>query len=124
MASSQKSVTQLGLTDSAGDTASDYDAFAAIYSRWIGREFAERAWPVIERLIGSSVQHGGEVLDLCCGCGHVARRLSEAGYRLTGLDASGEMLRIARQNAPGAEFVPGDARSFELRRKFSAVVST
>jgi SAM-dependent methyltransferase len=106
------------------DVASDYDAFAAIYSRWIGREFAERAWPVIERLVAASLEPGATVLDLCCGCGHIARRLSEAGYRVTGLDASGEMLRIARENARGAMFVQGDARNFCLGRRFATVVST
>lgn len=106
------------------EVASDYDAFAAIYSRWIGREFAERAWRAIDGLIASNLPPGSEVLDLCCGCGHIARALSEAGYRVTGLDASGEMLRIARTNAPGAVFVQGDARNFCLGRQYAAVVST
>src|SRR5690349_1343036 len=100
------------------EVASDYDAFAAIYSRWVGRELAERSWPAIERLIGTNVEPGGTVLDLCCGCGHIARRLSEAGYRVTGLDSSREMLRIARENAPGAVLVQGDARNFCLGRTF------
>jgi len=38
---------------------------------------------------------GGEVLDLGCGSGELARRLGDAGYRVTGCDIAPQMLREA-----------------------------
>lgn len=39
---------------------------------------------------------GAEVLDLGCGSGNFTLKLLEAGYRVTGVDLSEEMLKIAR----------------------------
>src|SRR5689334_8588919 len=101
-----------------------YDAFATIYSRWIGRDFAERAIVVVERLLASHVDTRAALLDVCCGCGHLAGALAERGYRVTGLDSSPKMLEIARAKAPSAKFVHADARSFALPHRFAAVIST
>ena len=46
------------------------------------------------------------VLDVACGPGLLTRHL---GARVTGLDQSEAMLRIARERVPWAEFVCGDA---------------
>jgi SAM-dependent methyltransferase len=96
--------------------SSSYDRFAGIYDRCIAGEFCRRVWPSIERLWVSRLPEGAHVLDLCCGSGQMARTLTECGYRVTGLDASVEMLRLARQNAPKAEFILADARSFVFPR--------
>lgn len=39
------------------------------------------------------------ILDLCCGTGTAALMFAEGGYEVTGLDGSGEMLKMARQKA-------------------------
>jgi SAM-dependent methyltransferase len=104
--------------------ASDYDSFAAVYSRWIGKDFAERALPVIERLLAAHVLPGSHILDLCCGAGHIAAALAERGYTLTGVDASVPMLQVARRAAPQVSFIQADARSFTLQQTFDAVIST
>lgn len=103
---------------------SDYDSFALIYSRWIGADFARRAWPVVESLLTSHVAPESAVLDLCCGSGHMARRMMDAGYHVTGIDASGNMVRLARSMAPEAVFVRADARAFSFPVPFDAVIST
>jgi SAM-dependent methyltransferase len=67
---------------------------------------------------------GGRVLDLCCGTGQMIRPLIERGFAVTGLDYSADMLRHARANAPGAEFVQGDARDFRFAAPFDGVLCT
>jgi len=48
---------------------------------------------------------GSRVLDAGCGTGvPTARQLVEAGHKVTGLDISDEMLRLARRDVPDAEF--------------------
>src|SRR5258707_7294428 len=52
---------------------------------------------------------GGEVLDIGCGCGiPVARYLSAAGYRVTGVDISDVQVERARQLVPAATFIRAD----------------
>jgi demethylmenaquinone methyltransferase/2-methoxy-6-polyprenyl-1,4-benzoquinol methylase len=52
---------------------------------------------------------GMTALDLCCGTGDVARALAAAGAAVTGLDASGNMLDVARGRGTGIDYVQGDA---------------
>lgn len=44
-----------------------------------------------------ALSEGAEVLDLCCGMGRHSLALAEAGYRVTGVDLSGVLLREARK---------------------------
>ena len=100
-----------------------YDPFARIYDRhWGG--FAEGIYPILDHLVLRKLPHGCAVMDLCCGTGQLARRLSNEGYDTTGVDGSQQMIAIARENAPNAEFLVEDARNISLDRTFSAVFST
>jgi SAM-dependent methyltransferase len=102
---------------------SDYDSFAWFYNRYWGEEFSRPALAIFNVLLFPLLPAGCRVLDLCCGTGQLAAGLCERGYRVTGLDGSEAMLEFARQNAPGAEFIRADARSFSLPGKFQAVLS-
>jgi ubiquinone/menaquinone biosynthesis C-methylase UbiE len=65
------------------------------------------------------------VLDLGCGTGNHALILAERGFRVTGIDSSAGMLRVARAKArsPGnPAFVRADMRRFDLGRTFDAIV--
>jgi ubiquinone/menaquinone biosynthesis C-methylase UbiE len=59
-------------------------------------------------------------LDVACGTG---RHLEHLGRRHStmGVDASPEMLRIARRRLPGVRLVLGDMRTFRLKRRFDVV---
>lgn len=48
----------------------------------------------------------GRVLDLCCGTGDIARRMTG---RVVGVDFTAEMLRVAAARATGARWVRADA---------------
>ncbi|MFE3456466.1 class I SAM-dependent DNA methyltransferase [Nocardiopsis aegyptia] len=68
---------------------------------------------------------GARVLDVGCGTGvPTARRLTDAGLSVTGVDISPVMLDIARRNVPEAEFAHVDLTSLrpELLGTFDAVV--
>lgn len=101
----------------------DYDSFARIYNRHWGDRFVPRAVAACEQLVLADVPAGGRILDLCCGTGQLAHVLSGRGYRVTGIDGSEEMISIARENAPGVEFIRADARDFHLPGRFDLVVS-
>ena len=102
---------------------SAYDAFARIYHQHWGL-FAGKIYPIIDHLVLRDLPPGCAVLDLCCGTGQLASKLSEEGYSTTGVDGSERMIAIARGNAPEVEFFVGDARNISLDCSFSAVFST
>jgi 2-polyprenyl-3-methyl-5-hydroxy-6-metoxy-1,4-benzoquinol methylase len=53
--------------------------------------------PVLWRLIGQVREQ--DVLDAGCGTGYLSRQLAQAGARVTGVDISSEMIRIAQAKA-------------------------
>jgi len=101
---------------------SDYDLFAWVYDKHWGNDFTPRVFPILEQLVLRELPERASILDLCCGTGQLAGTLTGLGYRVTGLDGSSEMLRYARENAPGVEFVHADARSFVLADTYDAAV--
>lgn len=101
-----------------------YDPFALIYNRDIAETFCQRAWPSVEQLLLSRIPGHSRILDLCCGSGQMARELTRRGHRVTGLDGSEAMLRIARTNAPSADSILCDARDFSFALPFDAVLSS
>jgi SAM-dependent methyltransferase len=50
----------------------------------------------------------GRGLDAACGTGRHARHMVELGYDVTGFDVTPEMLLVARNHVPEAEFIVGD----------------
>lgn len=56
-----------------------------------------------------AIEPGMRALDLCTGTGDVARALAKQGAEVVGLDASEEMLAIARAREDGNDYVHGDA---------------
>ena len=104
--------------------AADYDPFAWFYDKYwchaVTRDFVS----ALETLFLPRVEPRARLLDLCCGTGRVAAELGALAYRVTGLDISPEMLRLARRNAPAAEFVCEDARAFDHPPSYDAALST
>ena len=104
-------------------TYSDYDPFAWFYNKHWGDKFTHYALAVLDELVFPRLPTKARILDLCCGTGQLAQELIERGYRVTGIDSSEEMLRLARKNAPAGEFIVADARSFNLAGVYHVVVS-
>jgi SAM-dependent methyltransferase len=102
---------------------SEYDRFAWFYNKYWGGEYSKPALAIFNIILFPHIPSGCRILDLCCGTGQIARGMGDRGYQITGVDGSEAMLKFARENAPGAEFIHADARSFRLPYKFHAVIS-
>ncbi len=98
----------------------EFDPLAATYNRCWGAEYHAEVFPVVEKLLLSSVSEGATVLDICCGTGQFTKRVRDAGFPVTGVDASEKMLSHARENLPGTEFHLADVRHFSIDRQFDA----
>jgi SAM-dependent methyltransferase len=105
-------------------TEQDVPAFDLIGKRYdesfVERDvqLAEGAW-LIQQLPA-----GARVLDLGCGSGlPTARQLLDAGVEVVGVDESAVMLDLARQQAPGGQYLHQDLRDIDGLGEFDAVVA-
>src|SRR6266545_4418682 len=62
------------------------------------------------------------VLDVCCGSGCLACRLSLAGFEVTGVDSSPTMLNRAKRKHRGPRFVLCNAAEMPFTGEFDAAV--
>ena len=61
------------------------------------------------------------LLDVACGTGEHLRHL-QAFFEVEGIDASPDMLAVAREKLPGVPLHPADMRAFDLGRTFDAAI--
>jgi SAM-dependent methyltransferase len=74
----------------------------------------------LDRLIQERRPGAQTLLDVACGTGVHLEHLS--GYEVEGLDLDPEMLAVARERLPDVTFHEGDMTSFDLGKRFDAVV--
>lgn len=102
----------------AGEFATAYDEHWSPYPTRVAGELLR---------LHQKLDPDGErrLLDIGCGTGIVGAQFQQAGYQLTGLDASPAMLRRARDRlGDGPVLVHGDAADFTLDATFPFAVST
>jgi SAM-dependent methyltransferase len=101
-----------------------YDGLADWYDQVIGGlDVTTTATTTLGRLVGAGP---GTCLDLGCGTGIAIPALLQRGWRVVGVDLSGDQLRLARQRAraPDAWLVTADATNLPFSNgSFDAVVS-
>lgn len=69
--------------------------------------FAERSAPGVLRILRKAGIYSGLVVDMGCGSGLWARRLTDAAYRVLGFDLSPDMIALARKRVPEGWFRTG-----------------
>ena len=85
-----------------------YSALAEVYDRWMAADRVpyEEWLAFITRRFAEAPRQVRRVLDLCCGTGTTIRGLQDAGYEVAGVDASPQMLDVARSRArPGTRLL-------------------
>ncbi|MFI8220585.1 class I SAM-dependent methyltransferase [Streptomyces sp. NPDC085932] len=107
--------------------AVDWDAQAAVFDEQPDHGLRDpevrRAWA--DRLRGWLPGRAGDVLDLGCGTGSLSLLAAEQGHRVTGVDLSPAMVRLAREKLAGrdAVFLVGDAAAPPVgEQRFDAVL--
>jgi SAM-dependent methyltransferase len=103
---------------------SAYDEIAGMYHAMWADWYLPAARPALEKLFFSHLSAGSQVLDLCCGSGHVTRELVRRGYCTTGVDSSAALIELARRDLPQVDFHIQDARALTLEPEFDGVLST
>src|SRR4051794_22373065 len=95
------------------DFLSSYDPIAGMYHKLWADWYLPAALPALELLFFSKVPQGSRVLDVCCGSGHVTRELIRRGYAVTAVDASAELIALAKRDWPGVDWRVQDARNID-----------
>lgn len=105
------------------------EAAVALFDRHAG-EYARKYMdvghyaPSLE-LLCAGLPAGAHVLDVACGPGNVARYLLDRrpDLRWTGIDLSPNMVALAQEHCPEAQFLVGDARGIgDYSDRFDAVI--
>jgi SAM-dependent methyltransferase len=76
---------------------------------------------IIRRLQGSNAQLR-RVMDIGCGAGVLTKALTDAGFEVTGVDISSELLQFAQTKVPKAQFVNASAYDVQITG-YDAVVA-
>jgi trans-aconitate methyltransferase len=93
----------------------NYDRLADEYARHLFHELQNK--PFDRELLNrfaTEVGQRGEVCDMGCGPGHIARYLRDAGTTVFGLDISQRMIEQARQLNPDISFREGNMLALDL----------
>ena len=96
-----------------------YDACAQAY-----HESRKTQAPTELRGLLDRLDDGDAVLDLGCGAGVPIAKSLATRHRVTGVDVSPEMVRLARRNVPAGNFICADVTSISFNpSSFDAVVA-
>lgn len=98
-----------------------YDQIAAW---WNVRHFASNYGVEQVKRALEFAPDGGKALDVGCGSGgRLIRLLEKADYEVHGIDASVEMVGLAKANHPNASFVHGDIREWDTDARFDFILA-
>lgn len=102
-----------------------YKDFARVYDEFMDQTpYDEWLLNILNVFKKYNIKENAQVLDLGCGTGKMARRLKKAGYQVTAVDNSMDMLEVAAsEEDDGILYVLQDMVSLELPDQMDVVVS-
>ena len=101
-----------------------YTGFASVYDMFMEDVPYEKWRDFLAGVLKKEGIDSGIICELGCGTGRMTRLLSELGYDMIGIDASQEMLSIAKaEESEGILYLAQDMREFELYGTVRAVIS-
>lgn len=102
-----------------------YKEFARFYTQTSWTEYSQRMAERFPALLERLDAHPHTLLDIACGEGTFAVAMAQAGFAVTGVDLSAEMLRFARQRAEreraAVTWVREDMRTLSFTPQFDVV---
>ncbi len=101
--------------------------FGSSYSKYYNLFYTDKDYhSEVKYVAGLLKQYAPDattLLDVGCGTGKHASLLSRQGYTADGMDLSNEMLKEAKANFTQMNFYQGDARNFDLGKKYDVITS-
>ena len=108
-------------SDLAARTQDIYERRATQFDAERPKALHEQSW--LDRFL-DLVEPEGRILDLGCGAGDpIAGYFMSRGFEVVGVDASHEMLTLARSRYPGGDWRMGDMRLLDLPEAFDGIVA-
>jgi SAM-dependent methyltransferase len=93
----------------------NYDRLAVDYACHVFHELEDKPFDrEVLNHFAAEVGQLGEICDMGCGPGHIARYLRDAGASVFGLDLSPRMVEVARQRNPDIRFREGNMLALDL----------
>jgi SAM-dependent methyltransferase len=108
----------------ANPTRPFYGSFAWAYDLLSDRPIASECAQIASLLSDRGLPSDARLLDAGCGTGRHAVALAGHGYRVTGLDASADLIAVARQRAGAAAvaFSTGDLTALPAAPRYEAIL--
>ena len=108
------------LSQLADQTQLVYERNASQFERDRPKRLIEKPW--LDRFL-KLMPRQSSILDLGCGSGEpIATYLMELGHRVVGLDASENMIGMAKKRCPSGDWRMGDMRSFDMGESFHGII--
>ena len=107
----------------------EYTLFAKVYDEMMDRiPYEDWKQYLMMHMYRVGVPACGHIAEVGCGTGTMTGLLSDVGFKMTGIDLSEDMLRIAearqkQKEKNRIEYICADMRDFSLREKQDAVIS-
>ena len=98
-----------------------YERHAEDFNRDRSRTLQEKVW--LDKFV-SYVPPSGVVLDLGCGMAEpIGSYVLDKGLQIVGVDSSPTLIQLAKTRFPASEWIVGDMRQLELRRRFDGILA-
>ena len=97
-----------------------FEDYAAYYDLIYKDKDYKKEVDFIEEIFGESKPK--KILEVGCGTGSYTRILLDRGYKVTAVDVSGDMLKIASEKCD-CKFIKGDIRDITLNEKFDTCIA-